>query len=86
MIVTVIHMTHPVQINTMKVITGFQVKEYIKHIIYLSSTECNSLDLEDLIGSDLDIFPARSNFSPFATRTEALLFILINSPQPIVKK
>ncbi len=60
-------------------ITEFQVKEYIQHIICLSSTECNSLDLEDLIGT---------SFQPdqiLAARTEALLFILINSHQPIVR-
>ncbi len=32
----------------------------------------------------MDIDIRGSDFSPFATKTEALLFMLVNSPQPIV--
>ncbi len=38
------------------------------------------LGVEDLM--DIDI--RGSDFSPFATKTEALLFMLVNSHQPIV--
>lgn len=48
----------------------------------------NNYNADDLMESDSELLPCNdgSDFRPFGSRTEALLFMLMNSPHPVVRR
>ena len=60
----------------------YQVSVIVLLISLIDSSAIECVDLEDVVGISI----SSSDYTPFLSKMHALLFMLVNSPRPIVSR